>query len=127
MILDIERILSLFALFTDLPDRQLFAWRGLCAAAAGTIQGKVRADVNIKANMERLCTAAAAWAYSDYLALSAGGSGEEIRVGDISLKNSKTSGGFGEAQEIRNYFMEQIADLVDNVKSFAFRRTGESA
>lgn len=127
MVLNIQRILQLFALFSDLSDQELYKWKGLCGASGAAILTKLRDGADIKANMERLCTAAAAWAYSDYLMLTSGGGSDEVRVGDISLKNAQSGAGYNDAQEIRLYFMGQISDLVEIGSGFAFRRTGESA
>lgn len=124
MKLDKQRILSLFALFTDLPDQELSAWEYLCVCASEKISSRLRADADASKNSERLCNAAAALAYCDYAMLTAnGGASKEIRVGDISVKNSADT---HDAVSTRDYFLEQISDLIEGPAGFAFRSTGDS-
>lgn len=120
--LDRERVRALFGLFTDLPDDRLNLWEGLCDNAVGSLMGRLRENVNLPANMERLCTAAAAMAYADYLLLDAGGVGasDEIRVGDITLKKSSSDEKNSDSREIWEYFLGQIGDLLaDSAVVFA--------
>lgn len=120
--LDRERVRALFGLFTDLPDDRLGLWEGLCDNAADSLMGRLRKGVSLPANRERLCTAAAAMAYADYLLLDAGGAGssDEIRVGEITLKNSNSGEKNSGSREIREYFLGQIGDLLaDSAVVFA--------
>lgn len=121
--LDNYRILSIFSLFTDLEEQQALAWQRLCENAAAALCCRIKAGVDVSAHMERLCTAAAAMAYGDYLMLNgASASGGEVRVGDISVKNGSGNGSGGDATEIRAYFLEQVADLLET-RAFAFVQT----
>lgn len=121
MKLDNQRILSLFALFTDLPDSELAEWESLCDSAEVKLIGRLRENVDAAKNMERLCNAAAAIAYCDYAMLSAGPCAEDIKVGDISVK---TSGDARDAISTRDYMLAEISDLIEAPTGFVFRSTG---
>lgn len=123
MTLDNQRILSLFALFTDMPDAELSEWKSLCVSAEEKLMSRLRKKVSIYKNMERLCSAAAAIAYCDYIMLSAGSSSEDIKVGDISLKSS---GETRDAISTRDYMLAEIADLIETETGFVFRSTGDN-
>lgn len=123
MKLDKQRILSLFALFSDLPDQELSSWEYLCDCAGEKLLGRLRANADVPKNSERLCSAAAALAYCDYAMLTAGGSSKEIRVGDISVKNSADT---HDAVSTRDYFLGQVSDLIEGSAGFAFRSTGDA-
>lgn len=125
MKLDNQLIRDSFAMFTDMPDCEINCWRILCDNAAAQIISRLRENVDVRRNMERLCIAAAALAYSDYAAILSGKSclPGEIRVGDISLKSS---GDEFEAASTRDYFIAAIADLIDAPTGFAFHATGNA-
>lgn len=112
--LDIEQIMRMFSLFSDLEGEALEHWGGLCRAAGARLEARLRADADVEAGMEALCTAAAACAYGDFLMLErAAGASDEVRVGDISLKSSASAGGERrDAEEIRDYFLASVAHLL---------------
>lgn len=112
--LDYDRVLSLFSLFTDLTGDSLARWEGLCQSAARRLEARLRPSAEAEAEMEGLCAAAAAMAYGDYLLLGSAGAGtaDEIRVGDISLKNSVSHDTKRDAEEIRAYFLNGVAHLL---------------
>lgn len=122
MKLDKQLIRDSFAMFTDMPDSELSYWSILCDNAESMIISHLRENVDARRNMERLCIAAAALAYSDYAAILSGKSGSsgEIRVGDISLRNS---GDEFEAASTRDYFIASVSDLIDVPTGFVFQAT----
>lgn len=116
--LDKRQIRNLFAMLCDLTDEELEKWAGLCESAESSITSRLRENVDVKRNMERLCIAAAACAYFDYMMLSGGaGASSEVKVGDISVKNSGES---PDARSIRDNFIAEIADLINVPTGFAF-------
>lgn len=123
MKLDSQRILSLFALFTDMPDSELTEWASLCDSAEVKLMGRLRENVDIAKNMERLCSAAAAIAYCDHVMISSGSDSADIKVGDISVKGS---GGAQDAISTRDYMIAEISDLIKAPAGFVFRSTGGS-
>lgn len=125
MKLNKQLIRDSFAMFTDMPDSEIGNWSILCDNAEAGIVSRLKHDVDVRRNMERLCVAAAALAYFDYTAILSGKSrsSDEIRVGDISLKRS---GDEFEAGSTRDYFMAQIADLIDAPTGFVFKATEDT-
>lgn len=118
MKLDDNKIRNFFAVFTDMPDGELPRWNGLCDSAGKQIAGRLRENADIERNMERLCIAAAAVAYCNYTLLQSGAGADEIRVGDISLKNSRGNTDAIDAIGTREYFLADIADLVSASADF---------
>ncbi|MCL2033431.1 MAG: hypothetical protein FWG94_01735 [Oscillospiraceae bacterium] len=121
MKLDNELIFNFFSLFTDLHETELEKWRSLCENAGDKIWSLRKRSANVKRNMERLCSAAAACAYCDYVILSGGGTGSsgELRVGDISVKESSHKTALIDASDTRAHFLTEIADLIDAPTGFA--------
>lgn len=112
-LLDRERVMEQFALFADLGDEQeRERWRGLCQAAAARLEARLRpGGVQNYADRDALCTAAGAWAYCDYRILGRSGGGD-VRVGDITLRENGTA---TDAAEIRDYFLAEVAHLLQPV------------
>lgn len=112
-------------MLADLPDQELESYSALCRSAEAQIMDRLRENVDIEREMERLCMAAAACAYYDYAMLSAGRnvSDSEVRVGEISVKST---GGEFDAASIRDHFLELAADLIHIPTGFAFRSAGEN-
>lgn len=123
MKLDNQRILSLFALFTDMPDSELPEWESLCGSAEQKLLGRLRENVDVSKNMERLCNAAAAIAYCDYTMLSSSSGVDDIKVGDISVKSG---GDTRDAVSTRDYMLAEISDLIEAPTGFVFRSTGDA-
>lgn len=123
MKLDKQRILSLFAMFTDMPDSELADWLTLCESAEMKLMKLLREDVDIPKNMERLCNAAAAIAYCDHAMLSGASATGNIRVGEISVT---TSGDANDAISTRDYMLAEISDLLAAPSGFVFRGMGEA-
>jgi hypothetical protein len=91
--LDIESVFTRFCSFAGLSPQEAAPWRPLCESSARLVEGRLREDADAEANMDRLCMAAALAAYNAYLRLSGKSSpGDEIRVGDITLKSSASGG-----------------------------------
>lgn len=110
--LDQEKIAEYFALVTGLDGDALTRWQCLCDNAAKALAARVRVDVDVAAEMEPLCAAAAAMAYADYLALqnSTGGT-DELKVGDITLRGASASG--GAAEDVMGRFLARAAHLLE--------------
>lgn len=120
-ILDRDKVLSLFSLFSDLTGGGLARWQPFCDGAARRIEARLLpgADcpsLETESEMEALCTAAAALAYCDYLLLggvSGGGAVDELRVGDIALKSGTGAAeSRRDAEEIRDHFLAGVAHLL---------------
>lgn len=112
--LDMQRVEELFALYSDLEGNDLNNWKALCKTAAEAVIRRLRAGVEAERHMERLCSAAAGLACSNFLTISSAmgiGSGEEVRVGDISLKSSSSATGNSGA-DLKAWVMEQVEDLL---------------
>lgn len=110
--LELKRVISLFSLFCDLEGAALEPWEGICGAAAAYVEARLRPEVDPAAHMDTLCAAAAGVACADYLTVqAAGGRSEEIRVGDITLKDRQTAGN-ADAGGIRAYFLGRAAHLL---------------
>ena len=110
--LDIDRVFTHFTTMSGLDEGGAAPYRALCDGAARYIFSSLREDVHLAGQMDRLCLAAAALAYGDWIEL--GGSlsaAEEMRVGEITLRESRGNapprGG-----ALREHFLAGIADLL---------------
>lgn len=126
--LNLDRVFHLFCLFADLDEAEAADWRWLCEAAEQTVTRRLREGVEPSAEMERLCAAAASIANDRYNLLRPGGFSEqeEIKVGDITVKNGS---GAGEKESLQEHFLAEISDLLRFEGGFMFQQTpsGESA
>lgn len=112
-LLDRDRVLALFSLFSDLEGDGLGQWRSFCDSAAYRVEKRLRPDADAARDGEALCAAAAAWAYCDYLMVEGGTShSDEIRVGDVSVRGGSATGVGQDAASIRDYFLGQVAHLL---------------
>lgn len=112
MKLDMDRVVDLFSLFSDLADDGLERWRCFCQTGAARIEALLREDADSSGEMEALCAAAAAWAYADYLMLEqSAGAVDEVRVGEISVKTG-ASAAQQDGREIRDHFLAGVAHLL---------------
>jgi len=113
--LDTDRTLELFSLFSDLTGDALGRWRGLCEQACARLQKRLRPEIQAPADaeLEQLHMAAAALAYSDYSMMVPGGtgSGGEIKVGDVTIKDTSAAREHS-GTEIAAHFLEQAAGLL---------------
>ena len=115
--LDFDKVNGLFMLFSDMTAEGAGRWESFCQTAISQVEARLRpgADTAKPEHLELLHSAAAAWAYCDYLMVaSAAGGGDEIRVGDISMKTAGSSNPSDnqDALEIREYFLGQAAHLL---------------
>ena len=108
--IDKDRVYEIFLGISGSSDEA--KGRFLCDAAAGYLSSRIGREVDLIQNMERLCRAAAGIAYCDYREMAGDISAGEVRVGDISLKESSGSGRRSELRDIREGFIEGIADLL---------------
>jgi hypothetical protein len=117
---DKEKVFELFALFADLDKDFALRYRPFCDAAASLLSYKAKTGLK-EEDLERLATAAAGYAYCDWLDLTGGlHTAEEIKVGDISVKNSAGSGKAA-TTELRQHFEGLVADLLE--PAFVFGQT----
>jgi len=111
--LDKDRIFTHFKTMCGLEAAQAQPLRPLCDIAAQYLLIWLRENIRLNQNMERLCVAAAALACGDWLEL--GGSisqGQELRVGDISLRESSGSSA-PRGSALREHFLAGISDLLE--------------
>jgi len=110
--LDNDRIFTHFLRMSGLAEETARPLRPLCDAAGQYLAGRLREGVSLGGNMDRLCLAAAALAYGDWLELGGGAIGaQEVRVGEITLRE----GGAGAAPRgggMREHFLAGVADLL---------------
>ena len=123
--LDIEYIFTWFKKLTRLDEPEAKPWLPLCESAARVLLSRLRPDVDLEAEMDRLCMAAASIAYNTYLTYTGNGhSGDSIRVGDISLKSMSASTARAMARD-DDGFLAHIADLLIP-EGFAFIQTPQT-
>jgi len=110
--LENDRIFTHFLRMSGLSEDGARPFRPLCDAAGQYLAGRLREGVSLSGNMDRLCIAAAALAYGDWLELGGGAPGaQEVRVGEITLRE----GGAGAAPRgggMREHFLAGVADLL---------------
>ena len=110
--LDKDRIFTHFVRLSGLDEAGAGAFRALCDAAGQYLAGRLLDGVSVAGNMDRLCLAAAALAYGDWLEFGGGAAGsQEVRVGEITLRE----GGAGAAPRgggMREHFLAGVADLL---------------
>lgn len=110
--MDKDRVFDHFLTMTGLARKDAVAYRPFCDAAAGFIHSRLKRDVDFGRNMDRLCIAAAAVAYGDWLELGGSlSSADEIRVGEIAVRE-RTGGPSQRGGARRERFLEAIADLL---------------
>lgn len=112
---------KMFELFSDMPSAESQKWKWLCKNSASQLSAQLKKNIDLASNMERLCCTAAAMAYADYelLGKTSSSSAEEIKIGDISIKNSNGEHDTQNAsQNIRDYFLKQIEDLLATKEIF---------
>lgn len=126
--LDNNRIYELFKSFSGLPEDKAVSWRFICENSGEYLKGRIKPKADTLENRQRLCTAAAAIAYADYILLASGAAGNatQIKIGDISFGESSGSPAKLNSGELKKYFLEQVADLlVPDNGTFAFMCIGE--
>ncbi len=110
--LDKDRVFQLFILFADLEEHSALRYRPFCDAATALLSRKAKPGIK-EEDLERLYTAAAGYAYCDWLDVMGGASAaEEIKVGDITVRNSFGEGKTGTA-ELRGHFQALVTDLLE--------------
>ena len=121
--LNIERVFSLFCLFADLESGEAQRWRWVCENAANSLVRRLRKGVDLAFEMERLCIVAAALAYDSYVAMEPDGfsKSDEIKVGDITIKNSDYAAAKSDSGLIGEHFLAGVYDLLEPPESFLFR------
>jgi len=112
-LLDKDRIFTHFKNMCGLDEAAARPLRPLCDVAAQYLVTRLRPEIRLDANMDRLCIAAAALACGDWLEL--GGSlspAQELRVGDITLRES-SGGSAPRGSALREHFLTGISDLLE--------------
>jgi hypothetical protein len=120
MALDTRLIEQAFRLFMGLedPGTEIPAQYGpLLRGAAAELLRRLKPQVDIAPEMERLCNAAAAMACHSCRALGPASAGS-IRVGDISVGTGGID--LAGAKALREEHMARIADLLKAPPEFAF-------
>lgn len=116
MYIDIEKVRADFAFFTGFDRAEAAQWDMLCKNGAVLVEKRLREGISVEEHQDRLCTAAASWAYGTYLGLAAASSAHsgEIKVGDITLKDSASSGNGGrtEGEALKKLALAEISDLI---------------
>lgn len=109
--LDGDRVFTHFLQISGLEEGAAEDLRAVCDIAGQYLYGRLRAGVNLAANMDRLCLAAAALAFGDYLEFGgARHSGQEVRIGDVTMRES--GGASPAAGRMREHFLAGVADLI---------------
>lgn len=115
--LPLETIQQQFLLFTGLDETQTAPWLPLIISGKGRLEALLNPDISVEEHTQRLCTTAAALAYADYLMMTSSAllTAEQIKVGDVSIKSSTSTGTHQGSQEIQRYFLESVKDLLQPV------------
>ena len=109
--LDIEYIFTWFTKLSRLTPPQARFWLPLCESAARILLTRLREDVDLTAEMDRLCMAAASIAYNTYLTYAGKGFlGDSMRVGDITLSGPQATA--RAMSQDKDGFLAHIADLL---------------
>lgn len=112
--LDKDRVYHFFLVYAGLDEQASAGLRPLCDASAESLAVKLREGVDLSRHMERLCLAAAGFAFCDWCELGTASSDEhEVRVGEITLRSSASA--YAAAKDLtvlREHFLESIADLL---------------
>jgi hypothetical protein len=128
MSIDMEQVRRCFTLFADLDGREGARWDSLCRRAAEHIAARLRPETDPALHRERLAMAAAIVAYGDYLLLENGGisAGEELKVGDVSIKAAADRGAARreEAQNMKDDALADIRDLITGGEPVFFAISG---
>ena len=114
-----EYIRTLFKMLTGSTESTTEQWQPLLLSAEKALLNRIKLNVDINVENDRLCMAVAGIAAAHYRSYQTT-AGEEIRVGGISLKSnasgSKTHNGAD--------YLAQISDLL-LPEGFAFMQTPE--
>jgi hypothetical protein len=106
-----------FRLFAGAASDDIAQYGPFLRGAAADIIRRLKPGVDIAAEMERLCDAAAAVACHSCRALGTANAGS-IRVGDITVGG--TAGEPAGARLLRDEYLARIADLLTAPADFAF-------
>jgi len=111
--LDKDRIFRHFRTMSGLDSPAATPFRALCDSAGLYIFGRLREGAETDRHMDRLCFAAAALAYADWLEIGGGSTGaQEIRIGDIALREGSSGRRALDSAAKRDHFLAGIADLL---------------
>ncbi len=117
--MNIQDILTRFALIANLTLEEASPWLTLCSDAAEEIKMILKETVNVDANSRRLTTAAAALTFYKYTLYRSSGTGmEKFNAGDIKIENDFELS-VKIAKKIWNEAKDSICDII-NDKDFYF-------
>lgn len=123
VILKIENVMDMFRRLSGLDTETVLKFRFMCDSALDGIRTKLKSDRNIEAYSGRIEFAAAALAYYRYVLWSVSeNSGEDITVGEISVKRSASlSEQLKATEKLYREAFENIGDIYD-CDGFVFER-----
>lgn len=121
--MNIENVMDIFRKLSGLDTKNVLKFRFMCDSALDGLTAKLRSDKNLNAYSGRIEFAAAALAYYRYVLWSlAEGIGEDITVGEISVKKaSSSSEQLKAAERLCREAFENIGDIYD-YDGFIFER-----
>ena len=110
--MDIENIISIFSRLSGIDEESSVTLRFSCENTRSYIISHIKPDIDICGCSGKLEFAAAALAYYRYILWSDTENGENITVGDISVKSSAER--LEKAYKIYQQAVEDISDIFDN-------------
>ncbi len=118
--MNIEKIIEIFGRLAGLEADEATDFRFMCESSVGYITSRLKPGVDIRHRCSRLEFAAAALAYYRFILwrLTDGGS-NEIKVGEISVKENGTKQLEGSEQLCKEAF-SAISDILETT-DFVFR------
>ena len=123
--LDKDRIFAHFRTMSGLDEDAASPYRPLCQAAGQYVLTRLRSGVQLDRNMDRLCLAAAALAYGDWLELGGSrSSDQEFRVGEVVVRE-RSGGSTPRGGGLREHFLAGVAELLE--PRFVIAGMGEGA
>ena len=110
--MDIENIISVFSRLSGSDEETSVNFRFMCETAKDYITAHLKPNSDTSSCGSKLEFAAAALAYYRYILWSDTENGENITVGDISVKSSAER--LEKAYKIYQQAVEDISDIFDN-------------
>ena len=119
--LNIQDVLEKFSIISGLDTQKISQWVYLCRESLDRIVSRLKEDVDVEKNIERITTAAASLAFYKYTLYQASNGGlESFKAGDITIKNDKKES-LNIAFKIYKDAQISILDLLED-ENFIFER-----
>ncbi len=119
--MNIEKVIDIFCRLSTLTAEDIIKFRFICETAMDNVNSYIKDNIDTDAYDGRLCFAAAALAYYRYVLWSlSDGKGDELKLGDFSVKPSSEKRLDSAARLCREAF-NSIKDIV-NDNGFVFER-----